>query len=211
MKFIITILAIIIFTHPVFALKTGKIQSSYYKSYNYEKMGNYNDAIKALQIVYSKFPKGYTLNFRLGYLYFLNKNYTNSITHYKKAIQSAPYSVEPKLGLMSVLIAKSSYEKAEEIGLQVLNADYYNYYGNLRLAYILRLENKLELAEKILLKMLGLYPIDVPFLTQYGILKYINKKYSEATQIFYDILILDPENVTANEYILLLEKNQKTK
>ncbi len=50
----------------LFAFSNKDIQNLYYKSYNYEKMGDYKDAIKVLIPLYKKYPKGYTLNLRLA-------------------------------------------------------------------------------------------------------------------------------------------------
>jgi tetratricopeptide (TPR) repeat protein len=183
-------------------LSAKRISEAYYKSYNYEKMGNYNDAIKALKLVHKKYPKGYTVNYRLGYLYNVNKQYANAKSHFKKAILTSRYSIEPKLGLMLVQMTKGDYKDAEEIGHQILSTDYYNYYANLRLAYVLRKQNKAELAEKTVLKMLSLYPIDIYFLLEYGILKMNSSDYTTAKTVFGDVLILDPENVLANQFLI---------
>ncbi len=42
-------------------------------------MGDYKDAISVFIPLYEKYPRGYTVNLRLGYLFFLNKNYENAI------------------------------------------------------------------------------------------------------------------------------------
>ncbi|MBT5953454.1 tetratricopeptide repeat protein [bacterium] len=183
-------------------MSSEQIKTAYYKSYNYEKMGNYDDAIKALKLIYKSFPEGYTVNYRLGYLYNVNQKYANAISHFKSAISASMYSIEPKLGLMLVQMTKGDYDAAEELGHQILNTDYYNYYANLRLAYVLRMQNKAELAEKVVLKMLSLYPIDIYFLLEYGILKMNAEDFKRAYSTFSDILILDPENVTANDLLL---------
>ena len=60
------------------------IKKAYYDSYNYEKMGDYKDAIKVLIPIYNKYPNGYTLNLRLGWLFYLSKKYQNALDHYKK-------------------------------------------------------------------------------------------------------------------------------
>jgi len=187
-------------------LSAEKITQAYYNSYNYEKSGNFADAIKSLQLVYNKYSKAYGVNNRLGYLNYLNGKYKNSEVHYKLAISALPDSLSPKLGLMLVYIAAKNSEDASKLGYQVLSRDYYNYYGNLRLAYILRLTDKLEIAEKILIKMLILYPSDVLYLTELGLLKYKLGENERATGIMQEVLILDPENVDARSVLLALEQ-----
>ncbi len=187
-------------------LKQDVIKEAYLKSYQYEKMGNYADAIKALQLVYNHYNDGYTVNLRLGFLYCANAKYANSTMHYLNAIQTSKYAITPKLGIMLVRIKQGQYEKAEEMGYQILNSDYYNYYGNLRMTFLLRQQKKYELAEKISTKMLALYPADAAFLAELGIIKYLTKEYKSAKLIFSNVLVLDPENVTAKEYLILLDK-----
>ena len=187
-------------------LSTEQISQAYYKSYNYEKTGNYKDAIKALQLVYKKYSKAYGVNNRLGYLYRLNAQYKNAESHYKQAISALPDALTPKLGLMYVYLQAQSYDKASKVGYQVLSIDFYNYYGNLRLAYVLRQTEQLEMAEKILVKMLTRYPSDVLYLTEFGLLKHKQDDMPRAIAIMQEVLILDPENVDARSVLLALEK-----
>lgn len=185
----------------LFALTDQEIRDAYYKSYNYEKMANYTDAIKAILTVYNEYPEGYTVNLRLGWLYYLNQNYANSLERYEKAIKISPYSIEAKLGHLLPLLAQERYGDVEKEAFQILNVDYYNYYGNMRLVFALRMQQKLDMAEKIALKMLAIYPIDISFLTEYALIKFTQEEKDTAFRVFYDILILDPENVTAKSYL----------
>jgi tetratricopeptide (TPR) repeat protein len=196
----IILISLLVLTN-LFALSDQEIKDAYYKSYNYEKMGNYTDAIKAIMPVYNNYPKTYTVNLRLGWLYYLNENYANSLEHYRKAIKISPYSLEAKLGELLPLLVRERYGEVEKKAFQILDADYYNYYGNLRLVFALRMQQKSDLAEKIALKMLAIYPIDVSFLTEYALIKFAQGEKDTAFKLFYDILILDPENVTAKSYI----------
>ncbi len=85
-------------------LTQKQIQEAYYKSYNYEKLQDYENAIKVIMPVYKEYPNGYTLNLRLGWLYYLNKNYANAIFYYDNTIKIAPGAVEPKLGIFIAII-----------------------------------------------------------------------------------------------------------
>lgn len=205
MKKIAILVLILGLSIPAFALSEYDISSAYYKSYNYEKMGNYNDAINALSLVVKTFPTAYTVNVRLGYLNSTAKRYANAIQHYDTAIQTAPSALEPKLGKMLVLMNQARYSEAEQLGNQILNSDYNNYYANLRLAYCLRMQKKNELAEKVALKMLTLYPIDASLLNEYGSIKYAQASYQKAYAIFADVLVLEPENVTAKYYVQMMK------
>jgi len=193
----------VIFTYVLFSygMEYEDIKKSYYRSYQYEKVGDYQNAIKALSFVYNEYPDSYTINLRLGWLYYLAKKYANSIFHYQKAVKVAPYSVEAKLGYTLPLLAQSRFSDVEKVCYQILSIDYYNYYGNLRLSYVLRAQKKYKVAQEITLKMLTLYPTDVGFLTELAISKYYMGEKKEAYRLFKEILILDPENLTAKEFL----------
>ncbi|RUM58008.1 MAG: hypothetical protein DSY60_03115 [Persephonella sp.] len=202
MKKVLTYFLLFFFlSSKIFALSLEDIRRAYYMSYRYEMAGDYRDAIRSLMVVFKSYPNGYTVNLRLGWLYYLSKKYSNSIFHYKKAIKVIPYSVEAKLGLTLPLLAQGKYSSVERLCYQILNQDFYNYYGNLRLVYVLRKQKKYDLAEKIINKMLYLYPTDTNFLLELGILKFEKREFNNAKRILNDVLILDPENLKAKLYL----------
>ncbi len=194
-------LLLLLFSANLLALTDAEIRDAYYKSYNYEKIQNYSDAVNTLMPVYNEFPNTYTVNLRLGWLYYLSTNYANAISHYDRSIKISPYSLEAKLGRLLPLLAQHRYGEVEKEAFQILNVDYYNYYGNLRLAYALRMQQKFDVAVKITQKMLAIYPIDVQFLTEFALGKIGLGETDEAMAVFSNILILDPENVTAKSYL----------
>jgi len=188
-----------------FAITYQEIKEAYHKSFIYEKAGDYKDAIKALMPVYKAYPNGYTVNLRLGWLYYLAKKYANSEFHYKKALQVIPSSVEAMLGLTLPYMAQGKWPETEGLCYRILRIDYYNYYGNLRLSYALRKQKKYSIAEAVARKMLTIYPSDVNFLTELALSLYHQGKTAYARSIFQDVLILDPENAVAKEYLKKIE------
>jgi len=177
------------------------IKQAYYDSYNYEKMQNYPDAIKALQVVYEKYPKAYTPNFRIAWLFFLNKNYTNSIKHYKLALSVIPGSVEAKLGLAQVFNAQEKYDDSIRVAYDILQNDLYNYYANLHLVTSLNAKKEYEQSLKIIYKMLASYPTDVKYLSFLADIYVQQNKNKLAKSIYSDILILDPVNPNAISFL----------
>jgi len=170
------------------------IKSIYVKSYNYEQMGKYSEAIKVLTPLIKKYPKGYTLNLRLGWLFYLNKNYNNAIKYYQNATLLSPYSLEAKLGLIRIYLVTASFEKAQEKAYEILKIDFYNYYANIYAIRALSAQKKYSIAIKITKKMLSLYPTDIKFLELLAILyKHTNNKYFKI--VYQDISILDPNNI----------------
>ncbi len=211
----IIFLFIIILPYTSFASTTKEpmtykeIKQAYLKSYQYEKMQNYRDAIKALSIVSYNYPKTFTVNLRLGYLYLLFNKYANAITHYERAQSIIPAALSPKLGLMSIAIKQGQLSKAEQIGFQIIKQDYYNYYGNLKLAYVYLQLKKLIPAQNIINKMLGLYPTNRAFLIQLAKLYELQHNLAAAQSTYKNILILDPENFWAKKFLSEHKKRGK--
>jgi tetratricopeptide (TPR) repeat protein len=177
-----------------------EIKGAYERSYQHEGLQNYTQAIKALSLVYTHYPDAYTINLRLGYLYIQQRLYANAEKHYQTAIQAMPNALSPRLGLLSIAIGQQNFKQAEQLGFQLLKRDVYNYYGNLKLTYVLIQLEKLEAARKLLNKMLALYPENVLFLEQLAGLFVVEKNTIKATEFYSTILILDPENIRANYY-----------
>jgi len=184
----------------VFAF-SDEIQKAYLESYNYEKIGAYKDAIKVLIPIYKKYPKGYTLNLRLGYLFFMDKKYENAIKYYKQASLSLVYSFEPKLGMMRVYLTTGEFNKVIQIGYSLMKINYYDYYSNLYTLQALKAKKDYKNALIIAKKMLTIYPTDITYLVNLAkIYEIVNPEY--AKKIYKNsILILDPNNVNARIFL----------
>ena len=58
--------------------------------------------------------------------------------------------------------------------------------------------------------MLGLYPTDVLYLTQYGALRYEQKDFSTAKSVLMDVLLFEPDNLTAKSILGLIKTANST-
>jgi len=170
------------------------IKSAYFKSYDYEQVGKYVEAIKTLAPLSQKYPKGYTLNLRLAWLFYLQKQYNTATEYYKKASLLNTQSFEPKLGLIRIHLATYSFEDAQNIATEILKIDYYNYYANLYMVKALIAQKKYKIANTVIRKMLTIYPTDVLFLEQL-LISYKATKSKYYKEVYESILILDPNNV----------------
>ena len=176
------------------------IKEQYFKSYDYEKMGRYEEAIKVLAPLYQQYPKGYTLNLRFGWLFFLAKKYNDAQKYYKQASLVNSYALDPRLGLIRIYLDTANFKKAEMVSYELLKIDYYNYYANLYATKALIAEKKYKIATTIIEKMLALYPTDVTYLVQLAkVYKVTNIKYLKT--LYENILILDPNNVYVRSYM----------
>ncbi len=190
-----SVLLTVLIVAPLFAVNVKK---AYQESYRYEKMQDYKDAIKSLQPLLRINPNNYTLNLRLGWLYYLQGRYKNAIAHYRRAAMAQPKSFEPKLGLARVYLARGENAKAFEIASAIIKQDLYNYYANYYAASAL-IDSKPKESEKIARKMLERYPTDALFLKLLGraLARYDVQR---AKQVYLHLLILYPTDVEAKEF-----------
>jgi tetratricopeptide (TPR) repeat protein len=156
---ILLILPVVLFAESV-KMSESDIRECYYKSYRYEKARNYPDAIKSLLLVQQSYPNGYTVNLRLGWLNYLQGNFTGAEASYRTSIKLAPAALEPKLGLLLPLQAQGRYVQMESLARQVLEKDPFNFYGCLRLSTALRMQKKFDLAMEVLARSRRMYPAD---------------------------------------------------
>jgi tetratricopeptide (TPR) repeat protein len=182
-------------------LTYGETRDMFYTSYHLEKAQSYDDAIKALDELRHKTPDDYTLNLRLGWLYYLTGNYANSRKHYEAAIKAAPNAVEPRLGYTLVLAVQEKYSDLETAAREITRIDPSNYYANLRLGFALRMQKKFAQADEVLQRMSGLYPTDTKFLTELALSKVGGAQIESAKKLFRQILLLDSENQTAKDQL----------
>ncbi len=71
---------------------------------------------------------------------------------------------------------------------------------------MLRQQGNLDMAESVLIKMLARYPADPLYLTELGLLTLARGEAARSREIMTEVLILDPENVTAQSVLLSLQE-----
>ncbi len=178
-----------------------EVQAQFASAHQSLGLGRYEEAIKALTVVYLNDPKQYITNLKLGYAYYLNYQYANARHHYQIAHESRPSAYAPFLGLMNVALAQKNYQQVEQHGFNLLKLDLNNYYGNLKLIYALMAQNKDELAQTLLSKMLTYYPEEVAFLEMQAHIYVKKKDINAAKEVYEYILILDPNHVAAKYFL----------
>ena len=203
----IFLIAVVLFVLTIAAseLPYDEIKSAYYKSYDYETMEKYDKAIASLNPIYKAYPETYTVNYRLGWLYYLNKKYANATEHLQKALKIYPSSIEAMNTMDLIFAAKEEWEKLEEQAAKIINLDYYNHYANYWYSVALKMQKKYELAIKVDRKMLVVFPTSVTFLQELGENLFLGGDKEGSKSVFYSLIILDPTNVTANAYLKKFE------
>ena len=109
-------------------------QNAFYKSYEFEKSGNYTAALKELNNVYKS--DDYFTNIRLGWLYYLSKQYAQSVKFYEKAISQKPYAIEAIFGLIKPLSATENWDRVKTTYTDILKIGPQNTLANYWLGVI---------------------------------------------------------------------------
>ena len=169
------------------------------RSVELERASEYAKAIATLQEQLTTHPRHYTTHLRLGWLCYLSGDGPQAVKYYDQAIQLAPQATEPKLGRLLPLLADARYAEAQATAEQILQTDPGNYFGNLRLAFALRMQGQFTAAERIVQRMLAAYPADVSFLLESGLLDVAQHRSAAAQETFAEVLSLDPTNAVARQ------------
>ncbi|MBP9740807.1 MAG: tetratricopeptide repeat protein [Chitinophagaceae bacterium] len=193
----IVLVAILLFSSSVFAQSDATIQKAFKDSYTQEYNKLYGEAIAILNKVYE--ADSYEINLRLGWLNYMNKNYTQSQTFYQKATILKPYAVEAKLGLVKPLSSLESWDKVLQLYEDVLKVDAQNYTANYWAGTIQYNRKKYEQAAKYFEKIVNLYPFDYDGNHMLG-WSYLNMgKNNDAKMVFNKALLNRPADASCLE------------
>ncbi len=198
----ILILTVVLALTWAFAEMTQKeIEEAYNGSIKYEGAQKYDKAISALNGVYKDYPGGYTVNYRLGWLYYLSGNFANAQKNLEAALLVYPYSVEVMNTVNLINVAKMDWPQVEVQSAKVFKIDYYNYYANYWYGIALLRQKKYDLAIKQAEKVLAVFPTYVEFLNILAESKFLKGEKEEALKIFEGVMILQKDNETAKYYL----------
>jgi tetratricopeptide (TPR) repeat protein len=166
-----------------------------------ETAGDYSKAIDTLTAQLKTHPRNYSLNLRTGWLHYLKAEYDKSERDFQQASRANPKAIGAKLGVLLGMLAQERYKNAEPLAEQILRSDRGNYYASIRLAIALRNLKKYGEAEKLVRKMLVLYPSDTLFMTELGLNEVAQNKGDLARGVFLEVIALDPTNTTAKQQL----------
>jgi tetratricopeptide (TPR) repeat protein len=179
------------------------MQKAFAASYTSESKYNYTDAIAQINNIYA--DQNYEMNLRLGWLYYLNKNYTSSIKFYEKATVIRPYAIEAKLGLIKPFADTESWDKVIKQYETILSIDPQNTTANYYLGYALYSRKQYDAAAKHFEKVINLYPFDYNSNLMLGWTYYRLGKNNEAKVLFNKVLLISPADASAAEGLSLIK------
>jgi tetratricopeptide (TPR) repeat protein len=186
--------AALVFALPTRSQAQADLPAAFATSYAAETKGDYADAIAPLRAVYSG---TYEQNLRLGWLYFLSKNYTTSATYYQKAVEQRPYAIEPKFGLIKPLNALAQVEKMLGIYESILKIDAQNTQANYWVGVIYLNRKVYDKAARYFERVVNLYPFDYDTNISLAWTYYNLGKKAEARALYNKVLLIRPGDTNA--------------
>ena len=199
----IIVIAVLFFVFQGFSQEGKTVPNAFAKSYVAEGKGNYSEAIKAIKDVYSE--SSYTMNLRLGWLYYLDLNYEVSISYYNKACKLMPVAVEPLWALLNPQIAKENWTEVDKIYLRILKIDPKNSTANYKLGLNYYYRKNYAKAKKYFDVALNLYPFDYNIVLMSAWNNYFLGKTNEAKVLFNKILNIDANDASALQGLSLIK------
>ena len=174
-----------------------QIQKAFEDSYKLEKEAEYKKAADKLKGVYQ--ADSYEINLRLGWLNYQAGLFTESISHYQRAVDLLPMSHEAKFGLVLPLAAMGKWDEVAVIYKKILETSPNNTIANYRLGLIFYgKEDYLKAYEKFK-KVVDLYPFDYDGLIMYAWTNLKLGKNREASILFNKVIMYNPGDASALE------------
>ena len=179
------------------------LQDAFKSSYSWEFKGNYADAIASLKAVYDE--NSYEINVRLGWLHYLSGSFTEATAYYQKAITLMPYSIEAKFGYVLPASALGNWEQVKVKYDEILQIDPQNTLASYRMGMICYGKQEYAKAEKYFEKVVNLYPFDYDSNIMFAWTNLKLGKYREAQVLFNKVLMLRPDDQSAQEGLALIK------
>lgn len=173
----------------------SKLQAAFASSYKSEQSGNYVQGVSEIKSVYQ--ADNYSINARLGWLFFLAKQYTESVSYYEKAIKLKPYAIEVRFGLIKALDALASWDRVKEQYEAILRIDPMNTTSLYWLGVLLYNRKDFDNAGRNFEKIVNLYPMDYGSIIMLAWTRLYQGKKADAIVLFNQALLLSPGDTSA--------------
>jgi tetratricopeptide (TPR) repeat protein len=178
-------------------------------SYVAEAKLQYDKAIEAIMPLYQIDTQSYFLNIRLGWLFYLKGPLKNAESHYQKAIEIKPSSVEARAGLYKVYLAKGQLDQAVDPARQLLKVDPQNYTAHLQLAHVLYTQQKFKDALIVVDTIRKNYPIDLGVLEQRVLILFkMPDLRAAAIDAFRELITIYPQSTVVTQGLVQMELEQ---
>lgn len=177
--------------------RPAAMQNAFHYSYINEAKKNYPAAINDVTPYYS--DSNYEVNLRLGWLYYLAKNYTTSQNYYLKAVNLKPNSIEARFGYVKPLAILENWDKVLDQYKAILKSDTQNTQANYWVGMISYNRKQYSDAIKYFNKIVALYPFDYDGNQMLGWSYLMSGRKTEARACFERGLLAKPDDASCND------------
>jgi tetratricopeptide (TPR) repeat protein len=174
-----------------------KLTTAFSDSYAKEKSGKYADAAASIKAYYD--ANSYEINLRLGWLTYLQGQFTESLGYYNRAIDLMPYAIEPHLGIVFPASAMGNWDLVVTHYNKILSIDPNNTLTLYRMGVISYERKDYKQAYQYLEKVVNLYPWDHDSVLMFAWTNFRLGKSREAKILFNKALLYYPEDASAKE------------
>lgn len=179
------------------AQSSTNLQKAFQNSYSHENKKQYSEAISDVMPYYSE--NNYETNLRIGWLYYLAKNYTSSQLYYSRAVALKPNAVEARFGYVQPLSLLGSWDKVLAEYHSILKLDPQNTQANYWVGVISYNRKQYANAIKFLSKVTLLYPFDYDGNHMLGWSYLFAGKKPEAKACFERALLIKPGDSSSSD------------
>ncbi len=164
------------------------------ESYSLEYKGDYEGSYKFMESLISEKPNEYLYQYRAGWVSYMAGKFSQSVSHYSKAIVSEQSSLEPRLGQLKPLLALGKFREVEAVCKSIIQLDSKNYTARTTLAYSLYVSGDFQSALKYYMEVLKEYPTDIEMLLGVGWSNFKIGKKDKAYEAFQKAERINPWN-----------------
>lgn len=172
------------------------------RSYTLEANKQYAEAAATIEPYLQQSPDSEFAQLRSGWLYYLNANYSRSITHYQSALNLNNQSIEARLGLALPLLAQSRWQEAAQQCRDVIKMSNWNYFAHVRLMIAEEGQKQWDKLAKHAEEVNRHYPTDAT------VLVYLARAYKQlgetarAKKAYNEVLVRIPGHLEASEFMV---------
>lgn len=187
----------------VHAQTQQKLLEAFSNSYSLESQKKYSEAISQFTSVQSE--SSYEVNLRLGWLQYLNADYTKSVAYYQKCVTLMPVATEPLWGIIKPYIAQNDWVKVEVTYKKIIKLDPKNSLANYWLGVIFYNRKDYTSAKKYLDVSLNLNPFDHDIMLTSAWTNFFLGNTTQAKILFNKTLLNHPNDASALEGLALIK------
>lgn len=198
-----TLIAAVLLLPVVAFSQEDNLSQVFSKSYVFETNSDY---LKAANVIKeSKAATSYEGYLRMGWCYFLAKEYVLSKSNYEKAVMLMPFAIEPHLGLANPLAGLGNWEQVLEQYQIILKTDPQNTLTLYRMGLIYYNRKDYGNAQKYFEKVVNLYPFDYDSSIILAWTMLNSNKSIEAKVLFGKCLLMRPDDPSTLEGLKLIK------